>query len=66
MYCIASSLFQIGLIGLVEEEWIATLAAIDKDEVVFHDYVTSGKRLAMELRMQEVSHAFTCGETKNA
>ncbi|XP_064639871.1 mannosylglucosyl-3-phosphoglycerate phosphatase-like isoform X2 [Lineus longissimus] len=41
---------KIGLVGLVEEEWIATLAAIDKEDVTFYDYVKEGHKLARELR----------------
>ena len=41
---------QVGLIGLVEEEWIETLAAIDKEDVYFLDYVEEGTRLAKELK----------------
>ncbi|RWS21153.1 trifunctional nucleotide phosphoesterase protein YfkN-like protein, partial [Leptotrombidium deliense] len=28
-----------GLIGLVEEEWLATLATIDKEDVTYYDFV---------------------------
>jgi 5'-nucleotidase len=38
------------LIGLVEEEWIATLAALDKEDVTFYSYIEEGRRLARELR----------------
>ena len=36
--------------GLIEEEWIATLATIDPEEVTFIDFVAEGKKLAKELR----------------
>ncbi|CAL4062120.1 unnamed protein product, partial [Meganyctiphanes norvegica] len=42
--------WKIGLIGLVEEEWLATLATINPDEVTFHDYVDKGRELATQLR----------------
>ncbi|KAL3859708.1 hypothetical protein ACJMK2_009913 [Sinanodonta woodiana] len=41
---------KIGLIGLVEEEWIATLATLDPEDVTFRDYVDEGRRLAKELK----------------
>ena len=39
-----------GLLGLVEEEWLATLSTISKDDVAFTDYVLEGRRLARFLR----------------
>lgn len=41
---------KIGLIGLVEEEWLATLATIDPSEVDYKDFVTEGCRLAQFLK----------------
>jgi 5' nucleotidase, putative (fragment) len=38
------------LIGLVEEEWLATLATIDKEDVIYSDYVSEGRRLAKYLK----------------
>ena len=43
---------QFGFLGLVEEEWIATLATIDADDITFLDYVTEGRRLAIQLKEQ--------------
>lgn len=40
----------IGLIGLVEREWLETLPTIDPTEVTYIDYVEAGNRLARELR----------------
>ncbi|GIX89859.1 hypothetical protein CDAR_9371 [Caerostris darwini] len=42
-----------GIIGLVEEEWLATLATIEADEVTYFDFVTEGKKLAQELKEKE-------------
>ncbi|XP_022646777.1 uncharacterized protein LOC111270694 isoform X2 [Varroa jacobsoni] len=39
-----------GIIGLVEEEWLATLATIDAEQVEFRDFVTEGRRLARLLK----------------
>lgn len=36
--------------GLVEEEWIATLSTIDPEDITFIDYVEQGNLLAEELR----------------
>ncbi|XP_020897709.1 5'-nucleotidase isoform X2 [Exaiptasia diaphana] len=41
---------KIGFIGLVEEEWLATLATVDPSEVIFQDYATRGTELAKQLR----------------
>lgn len=41
---------QIGCIGLVEEEWLATLATVDPSEVIFQDYVELGTKLSKQLR----------------
>ena len=51
------SLIQIGFIGLVEEEWLVTLATIDREEVTYLDFVKEGTKLAKELR-EEVTRAF--------
>ena len=52
-----SCLVQIGFIGLVEEEWLVTLATVDREEVTYFDFVTVGTKLAKELR-EEVSIFF--------
>merc|ERR1719189_2548352 len=41
---------KIGLIGLVEKEWLDTLSTINPEEVTYTDYVESGNALAKELR----------------
>ncbi|XP_048458433.1 trifunctional nucleotide phosphoesterase protein YfkN-like isoform X3 [Rhincodon typus] len=41
---------KVGLMGLVEEEWIDTLATIDKSSVNFIDYVIVADQLSQELR----------------
>ncbi|XP_028410070.1 uncharacterized protein LOC114532703 [Dendronephthya gigantea] len=43
---------KIGLIGLVEREWLVTLATISIDEVDYVDFVTEGRRLCSELRQE--------------
>eukprot|EP00210_Caulerpa_lentillifera_P003685 g3518.t1 len=40
----------IGLMGLVEEDWMSTLAVLDPDDVAYHNFTTKGKELALELR----------------
>lgn len=42
-----------GIIGLVEEEWLATLATIDPEDVTFIDFVTEGRKLARQLKDKE-------------
>jgi len=43
---------EIGLVGLVEEEWIVTLSAVDPDDVRYLDLVEEGRRLAQGLKQQ--------------
>jgi len=45
---------QIGLIGLVEEEWIVTLTTIDPGDVRCLDFIEEGRRLAQELKQQVI------------
>ncbi|XP_054722641.1 trifunctional nucleotide phosphoesterase protein YfkN-like [Uloborus diversus] len=42
-----------GIIGLVEEEWLATLATIEADEVTYSDFVTEGRKLAIQLKDEQ-------------
>lgn len=43
---------KIGLIGLVEREWLDTLPTIDRKEVTFLDFVEAGNQLADELKRE--------------
>lgn len=45
---------KIGLMGLVEHEWIDTLATLDPEDVTFEDYVEKGKELSRTLKNQGV------------
>jgi len=40
---------------LVEEEWLVTLATVDREEVTYLDFVTEGTKLAKELRDEVIS-----------
>ena len=42
---------------MVEEEWLVTLATVDREEVTYLDFVIEGTKLAKELR-DEVSISF--------
>ena len=42
----------IGIIGLVEEEWLATLSCVNTDDLDYRDFVVEGKRLSKELKKQ--------------
>lgn len=44
---------KIGLIGLVEFEWMSTLACIEMDEITYVDFVEVGRRLADKLRKED-------------
>ena len=39
--------------GLVEQEWLTTLASVDADEVTYLDFVQEGERLAAQLRVRQ-------------
>lgn len=41
---------KIGIIGLVEQEWLETLATVDPDEVTFLDYSEVGRKLGAQLK----------------
>lgn len=42
-----------GIVGLVEEEWLATLATVDIDEVTYFDFVAEGRKLSRFLKEKE-------------
>ena len=48
----APLLTQIGLVGLVEEAWIETLATVDPEEIMFVDFVSEGRLLARQLKQE--------------
>lgn len=41
---------KIGVVGLVEHEWLTTLATVDESHVDYLDFVEEGRRLAAQLR----------------
>ncbi|CAH1640819.1 unnamed protein product [Spodoptera littoralis] len=43
---------KIGFIGLVEQEWLETLATINPEEVTFIDFVQAGTKLATQLKQE--------------
>ncbi|KAK7498038.1 hypothetical protein BaRGS_00010626 [Batillaria attramentaria] len=43
---------QVGVVGLVEEEWMATLPTVDPNDIIFSDFVTEGRRLGQMLKQQ--------------
>ncbi|KAG8194114.1 hypothetical protein JTE90_003053 [Oedothorax gibbosus] len=52
-YTIVNKGIKFGIIGIVEEEWLATLATIEADEVTYFDFVTEGRKLAIQLKENE-------------
>jgi len=44
---------RIGLIGLIEEEWLATLASIDRSQLRYTDYVAVARELEPRLRSEK-------------
>lgn len=45
--------FQIGLMGLVEFEWLATLYGVPVDDLNYVDFVKKGKELSEKLKNEE-------------
>ena len=54
-------------VGVVEQEWLDTLATINADQVDYEDYVVAANRLAAQLREEgcEVVIALTHMRTPN-
>lgn len=44
---------KLGVVGLAEEEWIATLATVSASELIYEDFVACGRRLATKLREED-------------
>lgn len=44
---------KVGIIGLIEEEWMTTLSTISSDEIIYENYVTAGNRLSQELKEKD-------------
>lgn len=44
---------KIGIIGLVEKEWLVTLSALDPEDIEYKDFVDSGRELVKKLREDE-------------
>jgi len=55
---------KIGLIGLVEEEWIVTLSTLDPHDVRYLDLVEEGRRLAQQLKWQVIRFSFATSVRK--
>lgn len=43
---------RIGMIGLVEKEWLDTLPTINPEQITFIDYVEAGEKLASQLKKE--------------
>ena len=41
---------QVGLVGLVEREWLVTLATVEPEDVEYIDFVTAAKALLPQLK----------------
>ncbi|XP_048735520.2 mannosylglucosyl-3-phosphoglycerate phosphatase-like isoform X3 [Ostrea edulis] len=46
--------YKIGLVGLVEEEWMETLATLDPEDITYVDFVSKGKQLCKDLKQKGV------------
>ena len=45
--------WRVGLIGLIEYEWLETLSTVPVKQVRWEDYVTVGRELAVQLRERD-------------
>lgn len=50
--------YQVGIMGLVEEEWIETLATLDPEDVTYLDFVSKGNELCQSLKEKVNGHTF--------
>lgn len=44
--------FRFGLIGLIEQEWLSSLSTLEVDDVIYKDFVTKGRELAVWLKSE--------------
>ena len=47
---------KVGVMGLVEQEWLATLPLIEDKDVIYLDYIEEARRLCKVLREDEGAH----------
>ena len=47
---------QVGVMGLVEEEWIETLATLDPEDVTYLDFVSKANELCKDLKQKVLAH----------
>eukprot|EP00882_Tetradesmus_deserticola_P031535 GHRQ01035664.1.p1 GENE.GHRQ01035664.1~~GHRQ01035664.1.p1 ORF type:complete len:184 (+),score=62.10 GHRQ01035664.1:257-808(+) len=45
---------KVGIVGLVEGDWVETLSCVEPEEVRYVDFVEEGRRLARELRVSVI------------
>lgn len=49
-HMITKSGYKVGVIGLIEYDWVTTLNCLDVDDIIYEDFVECGTRLAHQLR----------------
>ena len=47
---------RIGLMGLIEREWLATLATVDEEDTNYEDFVVCAKRCVARGRLVEMHY----------
>jgi 5'-nucleotidase len=47
---------KVGLVGLVEEDWVSTLSTVEAEDVHVKDFCVEGRRLAIELKEKHGCH----------
>ncbi|GFG38259.1 hypothetical protein Cfor_01900 [Coptotermes formosanus] len=55
----------IGLVGLVEQEWLDTLANINPEEVTFIDFVEAGRKLGAQLKQEGCDYVIALTHMRN-
>ena len=45
---------KVGIIGLVEQEWMETLSTVNFDDIEYESFVDVGKKLTNELKNEHV------------
>ncbi|XP_069676582.1 mannosylglucosyl-3-phosphoglycerate phosphatase isoform X2 [Periplaneta americana] len=56
---------RIGLVGLVEQEWLDTLANINPEEVTFLDFVEAGRKLGAQLKQEGCDYVIALTHMRN-
>ncbi|XP_023711596.1 mannosylglucosyl-3-phosphoglycerate phosphatase isoform X2 [Cryptotermes secundus] len=56
---------RIGLVGLVEQEWLDTLGNINPEEVTFLDFIEAGRKLGAQLKQEGCDYVIALTHMRN-